>query len=276
QDEIEKRERSDDVRKEMKRLREESVLKNSYESLDLIETNRVHKPSRQSGDKDILRKDFSHLSMDVILLVEGHNMIQYKYQAEHLFDHFELVHFSAPISRQTSTGQLCFVNKRLRDNFKFVADNCDMQANHTYLDDKDLVELSLFQLKSSSPNSRKSIYILSLYKHPSLAFGDFLKRLKDFLSKYSNVLSASTLLIMGDFNVDFNKEKEKSKLDKLIDMDLQPLFKNRATFEKGSQLDWAFVRLSPIDADDQQVHLKAKVLDTWFSDHSAIVSTIGF
>ncbi|RNA44048.1 hypothetical protein BpHYR1_043891 [Brachionus plicatilis] len=68
--------------------------------------------------------------MDVILLAEGHNLIQYKYQAEHLFDHFELVHFSAPISRQTSTGQLCFENKRLRDNFKFVADNCDMQANH--------------------------------------------------------------------------------------------------------------------------------------------------
>ncbi|RNA15857.1 hypothetical protein BpHYR1_049273, partial [Brachionus plicatilis] len=56
----------------------------------------------------------------------------------------------------------------------------------------------------------------------------------------------------------------------------QPLFKNRATFEKGSQLDWAFVRLSPIKSDDQQVQLKAKVLDTWFSDHSAIVSTIGF
>ncbi|RNA12302.1 hypothetical protein BpHYR1_038140, partial [Brachionus plicatilis] len=122
----------------------------------------------------------------------------------------------------------------------------------------------------------KSVYILSLYKHPSLAFGDFLKRLKDFLNKYANVLSTSNLLIMGDFNVDFNKEKEKSKLDKLIDMDLQPLFKNRARFEKGSQLDWAFVRLSPIISDDQQEQIKAKVLDTWFSDHSAIVSTIRF
>ncbi|RNA03603.1 hypothetical protein BpHYR1_039611 [Brachionus plicatilis] len=249
QDEIEKREKSNDVRKDMKRLREESVLKNSYESLDLIETNRVHKPSRQSEDKffclfqniqhsnpkrDILRKDFSYLSMDVILLAERHNLM---YQAEHLPEHFELVHFSAPILHQTLTGQLCFVNKRFRDNYKFVADNCDMQANHTYLDDKDLVELSLFQLKSSSG---KSIYILSFYKHPSLTFGDFLKRLKDFLNKYANVLSTSTLLIMGDFNVDFNKEKEKSKLNKLIDMDLQPLFKNR-------------VRLSPVINDDQQV-----------------------
>ncbi|RNA12555.1 hypothetical protein BpHYR1_003078 [Brachionus plicatilis] len=120
QDEIDKRERTDDLRKEMKRLREESMLKNLYQSLDLIETNRIHKPCRQSGDKffclfqniqhfnpkrDILRKDFSYLSMDVILLAEGHNLIQYKYQAEHLFDHFELIHFSAPISRQTSTDE---------------------------------------------------------------------------------------------------------------------------------------------------------------------------
>ncbi|RMZ96902.1 hypothetical protein BpHYR1_014889 [Brachionus plicatilis] len=46
--------------------------------------------------------------MDVIFLLEGRNLIQYKYVAEHLFDQFELVHFSAPISRQTSTDCLDF------------------------------------------------------------------------------------------------------------------------------------------------------------------------
>ena len=50
--EIEKREKSDDVRKEMKRLREESLLKNAFESLDLIGSNRQHKQCRQ-GEKKI-------------------------------------------------------------------------------------------------------------------------------------------------------------------------------------------------------------------------------
>ncbi|RNA33627.1 hypothetical protein BpHYR1_000142 [Brachionus plicatilis] len=132
----------------------------------------------------------------------------------------------------------------LKKILKIVTDDCDILANHTYLDDKEMVEFSLFQLKSSSPKSRQSIYIILCTS-----------------IQYVNVLSTSTLLVIGDFNVDLNKEKEKSKLDKLIDMDLQPLFKNRATFEKGSQLDWAFVRLSPIDADDQQVQIKGKVLE---------------
>ena len=223
--EIEKREKSDDVRKEMKRLREESLFKNAFESLDLIGSNRQHKQCRQGENRifclfqniqhfnpkrDILRKDFSYLSMDVILLTEAHNLTQYKYQAEHLFDNFELIHFSSAISRQASSGQLCFVNKRIRDNFKFVADNCDIQTNHTYKDDKNIVEMSLFKLTNNcSVDKRKSVYIISLYKHTSLAFGDFLKKFKDFLNKFANVLSTSLLLILGDFNVDFNKEKEK-------------------------------------------------------------------
>jgi endonuclease/exonuclease/phosphatase family metal-dependent hydrolase len=107
----------------------------------------------------------------------------------------------------------------------------------------------------------------------SLSFGEFSKNFEEFISKYDNLLRNSfAFIVLGDFNVDFNKEQ--SKLSQIESLGFKPLITKRQTFNKGSQLDWVFIKCSNEMDSDNNFRINADVMDTWFSDHSAIITKI--
>jgi endonuclease/exonuclease/phosphatase family metal-dependent hydrolase len=90
---------------------------------------------------------------------------------------------------------------------------------------------------------------------------------------YTNIErnSGASLLVLGDFNIDFNLPEEREKLEYLQNrLGLRACFENEKTFQYKTHIDWAF------KSQHFRFGLESLVFDTWFSDHSAIWAEIDF
>ena len=94
-----------------------------------------------------------------------------------------------------------------------------------------------------------------MYKHPEMKTSEFLYEMIRFIERHvpnayssqqsqsqrSTTNSQSTdpnILIVGDFNIDFNK-KEK-RMEQMETFGYDPLFTQTSTHDSGNQIDWAF------------------------------------
>lgn len=110
-----------------------------------------------------------------------------------------------------------------------------------------------------------------MYKHHKCGFLDALAQMCEFIQSNVPKNSGASLLVLGDFNVDFNKQEEEQKKNIIQNkVGFTPLFTNEKTFQYKTQIDWAFKTRQFNHNIDIQVY------DTWFSDHSAIYSQINF
>ena len=225
-------------------------------------------------NRRVVANDFGYEQADIIFLVECHNLSSHRGEIEKVFKNtHDLIHFTAGTDNFTSNGQVCYVRKNVHKNrMRFLAHNANDFNEYGGRDQNKITELSLFEYKF---NSEKVVYILSVYKHPMCSNEKCLSDINRFLLKnltddlYTN--ERRNLFILGDFNIDFNLDKNKKWLDYLgNNIKMKPLFTNDITFKNLSQLDWAFVN------KDFKHKISSSIYDTWFSDHSAIWTQIDF
>jgi endonuclease/exonuclease/phosphatase family metal-dependent hydrolase len=137
-----------------------------------------------------------------------------------------------------------------------------------------LVELALFKyVYESSGNERKEVYILSVYKHPSLGKQEFKQQILDFLKKNlgTNYMCYNIVMI-GDFNYDFNKPANSSIDEYMKQIGFERVLKNQITFEKfDSQPDCVF-KSSNFGFNLENI----KTYRTYFSDHHAVWFELDF
>ncbi|RMZ96632.1 hypothetical protein BpHYR1_021479, partial [Brachionus plicatilis] len=96
----------------------------------------------------------------------------------------------------------------------------------------------------------------------------FIQELIAFLN--SNLHSTDSLVILGDFNIDFNRENNFKYLDTLrVNLNMTPVFSKCLTFKDLSQLDWCLTSKSNTFGQ-----FKSQPYSTWFSDHQAIFTEI--
>ena len=126
-----------------------------------------------------------------------------------------------------SNGQVCYVRKNEhKSRMRCLAHNANAFNEYCTSDQKKITELSLFEYKFSGD---KVVYILSVYKHPECSNDKCLWDMSHFLKKhltedlYTN--EKRNLLILGDFNIDFNLDKNK-KVSDMLEIKMKPLFTN--------------------------------------------------
>ena len=250
-----------------------------------------------------LIKDFGILNADLIFLVECHNNVIYHTQAAILLDEtHKLVYFSSYYNSSEvnpSNGQVCYERKRGNNGpnrIRFIANNCD-HNEYMYKKKKDCVELSLFAYNHSRNDAAtvyKPVYIVCVYKHPDMSNRDFVRELLEFVERHvpnaidmtsymtpsqsqstsktsqeqQNKQPSSNLVIVGDFNLDFNKKVQR--MGHFKSFGFEPLFIDVPTHNAGNQLDWAFKN------SKFEYEISGDVYETWFSDHSAIWTRIKF
>jgi endonuclease/exonuclease/phosphatase family metal-dependent hydrolase len=130
-------------------------------------------------------------------------------------------------------------------------------------------------------NGKDRIKIMCLYKHPKMNIrADFVPQFKTVLRDkfYLDTCIADPLIIVGDFNIDFNnKDYEYIRQSFQDELGLRPLFENKMTFEyvnkSGSnyvhgfsQLDWCFTNLS-----QNHWNIHGLVYESWYTDHLPIM-----
>ncbi|RNA23679.1 hypothetical protein BpHYR1_001349 [Brachionus plicatilis] len=82
--------------------------------------------------------------------------------------------------------------------------------------------------------------------------------------------TTDSLVIFGEFNIDFNKENNSKYLDTLrVNLNMTPVFSKCLTFKDLSQLDWCLTSKSNTFGQ-----FKSQPYSTWFSDHQAIFTEI--
>ena len=278
---------------EMNRLRECSLMINVYKFLD-IDSKQIEKELKDSKHSKLrvlflniqdfgsnyarIRNEWAFRNADLIFLVECHNYKTNKSDAERLFmsdqmASHSMIYFSSCPSQNSSNGQIVYVRQnKHKPRLNFVKDNSDANS-FVYRESLKLVELSLFKYVYESGINKKEIYIVCVYKHPSLGKQEFKQQFLDFLKKNlgANYLCYN-ILVIGDFNYDLNKSINASMLEFIEQIGFKRLLKNTVTFEKfKSQPDSVLT--------SQTFNFKIDNIcayRTYFSDHHAIWMEINF
>jgi len=304
---IDEDERCNSVRKEMRRLRTQCQMKNEYNFLDetfVQDSNSLSIMALNvrafNSNKFNLRSDRAFMNSDLILLTECHNQVQYRQQAVDLLSQqgFRLVHYSWCSRPHASNGQIAYVRiGRHSERLRFMCDN-SVDNTREYREKHKIVEMSLFEYKCndlSEPMMRtnrtyNTLYIVSLYKHADMSKRECVKQLKDFLQRHlrlfddqdedeqdflmaarrRNASRIKNVLVVGDFNIDFNKEHECMNRMR-NELNLNPMSVNECTYRRnrettGSHLDWAFTS----NDFNFGIDRRSDIYENWYSDHSAL------
>ncbi|CAF0987884.1 unnamed protein product [Brachionus calyciflorus] len=259
-----------------------------------------------NSNKFNLRSDLGFMNSDLILLSECHNQVQYRQQAVDLLSQqgFKLVHYSWCSRPHASNGQIAYVRTgRHAERLRFMCDNSDNNTRE-YREKHKIVEMSLFEYKCndlSEPlvrtnRSYNTMYIVRLYKHVDMSKRECRKQLRDFLhrhlrvydddddaedeqdflmaARHRNAGRIKNILVVGDFNIDFNKEFECMNRMR-NELNLNPMSVNECTYRRNrettrSHLNWAFTS-GNFNFD---IGKSIEIYENWFSDHNSYTSPI--
>ena len=260
------------INKEMERLRNDCKMFNNFPFLDTTqnaESNSFkivfHNCGPYMSFKKYIQNDLGFMKADVLLLTNTNNN-----KEEHLshmnLKGFDIIRNTIKDETKNVSGQMCFVNKNLKKKFNFIADNLNCKDESNV---KIQLEMSLYKYDNVCAVT-KSFYVCSLYKHIEMDNKKFYDEFKSFLlshlssSKDTNVLNRK-LIILGNFNMDFNKMPKS--MDKLFaDLQLKPKLLNTFTHKSKKQLDWCFTNL------DDSIVSKFDVVayESFYSDYSPL------
>ncbi|CAF1134670.1 unnamed protein product [Brachionus calyciflorus] len=252
----------------MKRLRAHSMFENNF--YFLIQEQKSQDLSIIFLNIQSFNSNFGFQKVDIILLVECHNVLVTRQHASRLFEKkHRLEHFTSGTNEKYSCGQMCYIRNEHSNRVKFLADNAGPIGLYEQRNQRDLCELSLFEYKHTDETI---LLILSIYKHPKYDVKNFFLDLNQFLDK--NIQESHrpvSLYVVGDFNLDFNKKEEKNIREAMDVIEnkfyLIPLIRNAKTFKwmkddrvHFSKLDWAFKN------QNFKFQVRSIAYDLWFSD----------
>jgi hypothetical protein len=241
-----------------------------------------------------IESDHGFMKCDMILLCETHSYIridnqmtgEYSMPSTHELKNYETVFKTGTlIDTKSSHGQMCFVKKdqiteKITKSIQAPTENLTnallLNARTGVIEDRqrlnEMWEYNVYNYQIDS----EELKIMCLYKHPKMNQSNFLLEFKFFLREHLklNTSMAQEVVIVGDFNIDFNTRKKI--LQSLNDeFGLYPLFENKPTLEYVnnthgfSQPDWCFTNLSP-----NRWNIKGLVYEAWITDHFPIVLEI--
>ena len=248
-----------------------------------------------------IQSDFGFNKCDLIMLCETHgtyenitqrdannNIINnYFIRSQSNLDFYKTLFHTGTLHSASSNGQLCFVRPEKERRFEWKQTNSNREKNgliqldsiNQHVDKEKLRkmwEYNLFSYEFQCSLYRK-LLILCIYKHPELSNSNFMSQFHSFL-RFNIALTRlnfndKPIVILGDFNIDFNKEE--AYLRELEDnFNLLPLFKNKRTFERLSinnelnsgQIDWCFSNC----LSNEQFNCSSLVYQSWYTDHYPI------
>ena len=270
--------------------------KNSSNKIRLMFTNICY---FNTNKRMAIESDHGFMKCDMILLCETHSYIrrdrdknEYSMLSEHILRDYETIFKTGTLlDSNASHGQMCFVKKDPHSKLISKAIRAPTNNVHQQMTNSHLLNVStgLIQQRQGlnemweynvytyqvNPLLEDHLKIMCVYKHPCMKIADFMQEFRLFLSDQLHLdTSNEDVVIIGDFNIDFNKRDEYRQSLK-NEFGLYALFDKQETYEfvntkhGFSQLDWCFTNLSP-----NHWNIKGQVYESWFTDHLPIVLEI--
>ena len=207
-----------------------------------------------------------------------------------LNDNFENFFNTHSTSLNHQNGQLCFANKQIKNLIELCGHNADPDSFVFRDGTTDAVELSRFKIKRST-SSKSYLYVILVYRHPGGNLTTSWDKIMNGISQIlrENNLSAEkifrnqdALIIVGDFNIDFNNKEHERRLSELqLTFGVRPVFGGERsterilfkTHDKGKQLDWVFTSIAASDVNRNITAMPYETLPI-VSDHTPIYISV--
>jgi ATP-dependent DNA helicase PIF1 len=261
---------------EMERMRQSCRMVNNFPFLSDNESEKnsfkimFHNCGSFIQNKNYIQNDMGFMKADVLLLQNTNNSTKEDLNQMTLKG-YDIISNTRKNDVRNTSGQMCLIKKELKKKISFIADNLNGKNNDDEYNVKVQLEMSLYKYDYLC-SVTKSFYICSLYKHIGMDNKQFYDEFRKFLVAHLSSSRDSTrinkrLLILGNFNMDFNKMPKS--LEKLYnDLQLMPEFINTPTHKSGGQFDWCFTNTK--ETSQHQQNMNAFAYESFFSDYSPI------
>ena len=236
------------------------------------------------------------MACDIIMLCECHLKLTLENVKKLEMDGYNLMIATGDDYPLTSHGQVCYFRQKANEkgSFRFIAHNADPHTNKYNAgynqqrhkgkkkEEKDQVEICMFKFESTKKVSIRGnrIFMISISNHPasseSQTLKNFVNAFNDFAKKHLHSIKDDTLMLFGDFNIDFNLPENKSWMNDYfrrnfglkptaceIESRPDPCKKHKSK----RQIDWVFT-------NGNLKNIETIPYTTYFSDHNPLYTRI--
>ena len=199
---------------EMQRLRKEAKLKSIFPFLDenYITNNTFqnhlsiifHNVRSFNAHKSKIIRDSAYMNTDLLMFVSAANNILNN--TDKSIPGYSIRLATGTAQLNTQNGQLCYMKENKFPFLSCVHHNANW--NCVVENKTDILEFSMYKYVSSS---NTKLYICMLYKHPNMTLQNFKEEFNNCIKKSFNMndsMIKEEIIILGDFNIDFNKEEK--------------------------------------------------------------------
>jgi hypothetical protein len=265
---------------EMLRLRTNSKFENIF---DFMEKNYMNSNQRRAtgtitimfqniqtmseSKKNVIEKDLGFKNSDLIHFVSTGMKPNHRVNIT-LVDYKKIIETTCNKMPSHQFGTLTYVWKEKEWLWRVVFTNSE-QDTHEYKPKKDHndVEVTILKCSPIAQQVDYSLYVCFVYKHPETSIKEFIEQIKIGLRycDYEANTYPKDLIIIGDYNIDFNKTENKKAFTSFkVAFNVEPLITKEPTNNHGNQIDWMFA------TNVDQLTFTAKTYETFQSDHKPL------
>jgi hypothetical protein len=227
----------------------------------------------------MLKADRGFQNSDLIMFVS--TCLKPGYRGDTMWPSYEKIYHTHSPHYSHSNGMLAFLKDNKRTFARIMAHNADPNSFSFERETSDTTEICVFKYKTRHD---LSIFICVLYNHPQSIFVNLIKRVQHALVEAGYIDdwesgskrgSKKGLIIVGDFNIDFNKAP-KTLMDfetnLMVKVDKTIMDKPTRMTPDGtkSQIDWLFHNFE----ETTRLRITTHVYESWLSDHKPIFAHI--
>ena len=280
------------IAEEMKRLRKKSQYTNRFDFMARDYMSPVHRKSKSlltimyqniqtisELKKNVIQRDMAFRNADLIHFVSTGMKPNHRENIK--LDQYDiLLETTCQKMPSHQSGTLTYVWRQKQNDWglvrfwSLVYTNADRHT-HIYEHDRDNkdVEISIFSCEPDPQNSSYTLYVCFVYKHPRANLKKLIEKIQLGLEigHYDNNRYPKGLIIIGDFNMDFNKKENNQAFIAFKNtFQVEPLITNEATNDQGNQIDWIFA------TNVGDLIYTAKTYESFQSDHKPLFLKLKF
>jgi hypothetical protein len=227
----------------------------------------------------MLREDCGFQNSDLIMFVS--TGLKPTYTGDTSWPTFEKIYHTHSPDLGHSNGMLAFVKDNKKRFTTIEAHNADRRTYSFERGTSDTTEICVIRYR---PRKTLAVYVCMLYNHPQATFERLIYRVQTLLSEsgYSDEMATlsegikyKSLIIVGDFNIDFNKHPKmlnefETNLKVKVDRTIMNTATRMTSDGKKSQIDWLFHNFE----NTNDLRISTHIYETWLSDHKPIFAHI--
>jgi hypothetical protein len=223
--------------------------------------------------KNVIEKDLAFKNSDLIHFVSTGMKPNHRVNVT-LVDYKKIIETTCNKMPSHQFGTLTYVWKEKEWLWRVVFTNSE-QDTHEYKPKKDHndVEVTILKCSPIAQQPDYTLYVCFVYKHPETSIKEFIEEIKIGLRycDYEANTYPKDLIIIGDYNIDFNKSENKKAFTSFkVAFNVEPLITKEPTNNHGNQIDWMFV------TNVDQLTFTAKTYETFQSDHKPLFLRIKY